>query len=132
MAEQELTDSAVVSRFYDALRSSGLSAAALVHGEAYIGQERQPMPAEQRQYFCALWRFPSLETPQSYLEAVRAAGLRLLYHADTSTYAVRFYTRLLAVYRERRAEFEAIRGPERYLEGLERLQMSQQCATTGV
>ena len=33
---------------------------------------------------------------------------------------------------ERRAEFEAMRGPERYLEGLERLQMSQQCATTGV
>ena len=39
---------------------------------------------------------------------------------------------LLAVYRERRAEFEAMRGPERYLEDLERLQMSQQCATTGV
>src|SRR5437763_10775608 len=81
---------------------------------------------------CALWRFPSVETPQSYLEAVRAAGLRLRYHADTSAYAVRFYTRLLAVYRERRAEFEAMRGPERYLEGLERLQMSQQLATTGV
>jgi len=94
--------------------------------------ERQPMPAAQRQHFCALWRFPSLETPQSYCEAVQAAGLRLLYHVDTSAYAVRFYTRLLAIYRERRAEFEAIRGPERYLEGLERLQMSQQWATTGV
>lgn len=94
--------------------------------------ERQPMPAEQRQHFCALWRFPSLETPQSYLEAVRAAGLRLLYHADTSTYAVRFFTRLLAGYVERRAEFEAIRGPERYQEGLERLQMSQHFAVTGV
>ena len=259
MEEQEMSDSAVVSRFYDALRSSGLSAAALAHGEAYIGQEclltpdeiadlarragvttgtsvldigsgtggpacylaqqfgchvlgidistvgheqavarardagvshlvqfrlgnmhavtlppasfdvimsldvwchmprraallqrcatllraggrlafydhveRQPMPAEQRQQFCALWRFPGLETPQSYLAALRAAGLRLLYHADTSTYAVRFYTRLLAVYLERRAEFEAIRGPERYQEGLERLQMSQHFATTGV
>jgi hypothetical protein len=64
-------------------------------------------------------------TPQSYLDAVQAAGLRLRYHADTSAYAVRFYTRLLAVYRERRAEFEAMRGPRRYLEGLERLQMSQ-------
>jgi SAM-dependent methyltransferase len=259
MEERVMTDSAVAARFYDALRSSGLSAAALAHGEAYIGQEclltpgeiadlarragitaetsvldigsgtgapacylaqqfgchilgvdistvghtqavarvrddgvshlvqfrlgdihtitlspasfdvilsldvwchiprraallqrcatllraggrlafcdhveRQPMSAAQRQHFCALWRFPSLETPQSYLEAVRAAGLRLRYHADTSTYAVRFYTRLLAVYLERRAEFEAIRGPERYQEGLERLQMSQQFATTGV
>src|SRR5919197_3982899 len=46
MAEQELTDSAVVSRFYDTLRSSGLSAAALVHGEAYIGQECLLMPDE--------------------------------------------------------------------------------------
>jgi sarcosine/dimethylglycine N-methyltransferase len=259
MEERVMTDSAVAARFYDALRSSGLSVAALAHGEAYIGQEclltpgeiadlarragitaetsvldigsgtgapacylaqqfgchilgvdistvgheqavarardagvshlvqfrlgdihtitlppasfdvilsldvwchipqraallqrcatllraggrlafydhveRQPMSAAQRQHFCALWRFPSLETPQSYLEAVRAAGLRLRYHADTSTYAVRFYTRLLAVYLERRAEFEAIRGPERYQEGLERLQMSQQFATTGV
>jgi sarcosine/dimethylglycine N-methyltransferase len=259
MEERVMTDSAVAARFYDALRSSGLSAAALAHGEAYIGQEclltpgeiadlarragitaatsvldigsgtggpacylaqqfgchvlgvdistvghaqavarardagvnhlvqfclgdihtialpptsfdvilsldvwchiprraallqrcatllraggrlafydhveRQPMPAAQRQRFCALWRFPSLETPQSYLEAVRAAGLRLQYHADTSIYAVRFYTRLLAVYLERRAEFEAMRGPERYQEGLERLQMSQQFATTGV
>src|SRR5262249_12216435 len=84
------------------------------------------------QQLCALWRFPSLETPQSYLEAIRAARLRPRYHADTSASAVRFYTRLLAVYRERRAEFEAMRGPECYLEGLERLQMSQQCATTGV
>ena len=50
-------------------------------------------------FWPALWRFPSLETPQSYLlEAVRAAGLRLRHHADTSAYAVRFYTRLLAVY----------------------------------
>jgi sarcosine/dimethylglycine N-methyltransferase len=259
MEERVITDSAVAARFYDALRSSGLSAAALVHGEAYIGQEclltpdeiadlarragitaetsvldigsgtggpacylaqqfgchvvgvdistvgheqavarardagvshlvqfrlgdihtialppasfdvilsldvwchiprraallqrcatllraggrlalcdhveRQPMPAAQRQRFCALWRFPSLETPKSYLEAVRAAGLRLRYYVDTLIYAVRFYTRLLAVYLERRAEFEAMRGPERYQEGRERLQMSQQFAITGV
>jgi SAM-dependent methyltransferase len=259
MAEQEITDSAAVVRFYDAVRSSPLSAAALAHGEASIGQECllmpdeiadlarraggtagtsvldmgsgtggpacylaqqcgchivgvdmsaaghaqavvracdarvshlvqfrlgdlhavalppasfdvilsldvwchiprraallqrcatllraggrlafcdhvecQPMPAAQRQQFCALRRFPSLETPQSYLEAVRAAGLRLRYHADTSAYAARFYTRLLAVYRERCAECEAIRGPERSLEGLERLQMTQHCGTTGV
>ena len=98
----------------------------------YDHVECQPMPTEQRQHFCALWRFPSLETPQSYLKAVQAAGLRLLYHVDTSVYAVRFYTRLLTGYLERRAEFEAIRGPERYEEGLERLQMSQHFATTGV
>src|ERR671924_385340 len=46
MEEQEITDSAVVSRFYDALRSSGLSAAALAHGEAYIGQECRLTPDE--------------------------------------------------------------------------------------
>jgi hypothetical protein len=61
-----------------------------------------------------------------------AAGLRLRYHAETSTYAVRFYTCLLAVYLERRTEFEELRGPERYQEGLKRLQMSQHLATTGV
>jgi SAM-dependent methyltransferase len=97
----------------------------------YDHVERQPMPLEQGQQFCALWRFPRLETPQSYLEAVRAAGLRLLYQTDASTYAVRFYTRLLAAYLERRAELEAMRGPERYQEGLERLQMSQQFAAAG-
>lgn len=98
----------------------------------YDHVERRPMPAEQRQHFCALWRFPSLETPQSYFRAVRAARLRVLYHTDTSVYTVRFYTRLLAIYLERRTEFEALRGPERYQEGLERLQMSQHFATTGV
>jgi hypothetical protein len=39
MEEREITDSAAASRFYDALRRSELSAAALAHGEAYIGQE---------------------------------------------------------------------------------------------
>lgn len=75
---------------------------------------------------------PKPGNPQSYLDTVQAAGLRLWYHADTSAYAVRFYTRLLAVYRKQRAEFEAMRGLRRYLEGLERLQMSQQLVTTGV
>jgi hypothetical protein len=49
----------------------------------------------------------------------------------TSAYAGRFYTRLLTLYTERRTEFEASRGPARYQEGLERLQMSQRFATTG-
>lgn len=97
----------------------------------YDHVERRPMPTEQRARFCALWRFPSLETPHSYLQALQAARFRLLYHTETSEYAVRFYTRLLAGYQEHRAEFEASRGPARYREGLERLRMSQQLATTG-
>jgi hypothetical protein len=36
MEEWEITDSAAVVRFYDAVRSSTLSAAALAHGEASI------------------------------------------------------------------------------------------------
>jgi SAM-dependent methyltransferase len=46
MEERVMTDSAVAARFYDALRSSGLSAAALAHGEAYIGQECLLTPDE--------------------------------------------------------------------------------------
>jgi Methyltransferase domain len=38
----------------------------------------------------------------------------------------------VALYLERRVEFEAIWRPERYQEGLERLQMSQHCATIDV
>jgi SAM-dependent methyltransferase len=91
----------------------------------------QPLPAEAYQHFCALWRFPGLETPQSYRAALQGAGFRILAHDVTSVYAVRFYTRLLTLYTERRTEFEAMRGPVRYQEGLERLQMSQRFATTG-
>lgn len=98
----------------------------------YDHVERLPMPEEQRQRLYALWRFPGLESPQSYMEALRAAGLRLLYHEETSAYAVRFYSRLLEGYLEQRAAFEAVRGPERYREGLERLEMSQRLAATGV
>ena len=85
----------------------------------------QPMPAEAYQHFCRLWRFPGLETPQSYREALQASGFRILVHDVTSGYAVRFYTCLLTLYSERRMEFAAMRGPARYQEGLERLQMSQ-------
>jgi cyclopropane fatty-acyl-phospholipid synthase-like methyltransferase len=98
----------------------------------YDHVERQPIPAPDRKRFCTLWRFPSLETPQSYVEALQAAGFRLLYHHETSVYARRFYSRLLAQYIERRAEFEAIRGPGRYQEGLERLDMSQRFAQAGI
>jgi hypothetical protein len=98
----------------------------------YDHVERQPMPEEQRRRFCDLWRFPGLETPQSYVEALQAAGFRLCSQVDTSAYVQRFYTRLLDLYLERRAEFEATRGPERYQEGLERLQMTQRFAATGI
>ena len=92
----------------------------------------QPIPAEEYQHFCRLWRFPGLETPQSYREALQASGFRILVHDITSGYAVRFYTRLLTLYSERRMEFEAMRGPARYQEGLERLQISQRLATAGI
>lgn len=92
----------------------------------------QPMPAEEYEHFCRLWWFPGLETPQSYRDALQAAGFRVLSHDVTSAYAVRFYTRLLTLYTERRTEFEAMRGPARYQEGFERLQMSQRLATAGV
>src|SRR5919108_6001111 len=46
MEEREMTDSAAAAHFYDALRSSGLSAAALAHGEASIGQECLLAPDE--------------------------------------------------------------------------------------
>jgi cyclopropane fatty-acyl-phospholipid synthase-like methyltransferase len=93
--------------------------------------ERQPLPEEQRQLFYALWRFPGLETSQSYVAALEAAGFRVCSQDETSTYAVRFYTRLLTSYVEQRASFEAARGPERYQEGLQRLQMTQRFATEG-
>ena len=44
----------------------------------------------------------------------------------------RVYTRVPEAYRSERARFEAARGPERYQAGLERLDMSQHLATTGV
>ena len=93
--------------------------------------ECQPLPEAQRQLFYALWRFSGLETLQSYVTALEAAGLRVCFHAETSAYAVRFYTRLLTGYVEQRAAFEAARGPERYQEGLERIQMTQRFATLG-
>src|SRR5262249_28852920 len=33
----------------------------------------QPLPAEAYAHFCQLWRFPGLETPQSYQEALPAS-----------------------------------------------------------
>src|SRR5262245_53421945 len=46
MEEREITDSPAVVRFYDAVRSSMLSAATLAHGEAFIGQECLLTPDE--------------------------------------------------------------------------------------
>ena len=77
----------------------------------YDHVECHPIPEPDRERFCTLWHFPGLETPQSYVKALQAAGFRLLYHEATSAYAVRFYSRLLEQYVEHRAEFEAGRGP---------------------
>jgi cyclopropane fatty-acyl-phospholipid synthase-like methyltransferase len=93
--------------------------------------ELRPIPDEQRQRLCAAWRFAGLETPRSYLDAIAAAGLRVLYQEQTAVYAARFYVRLLQAYVDKRADFEAARGPERYQEGLERLQMTTQLAVEG-
>ena len=98
----------------------------------YDHVERQALPEELRRRFCAQWRFPVLETPGSYVDALEAAGLRIVFHEETSAYAVRFYTRVLEGYRAERARFEAARGPEGYQKGLQRLEMSQQLAATGV
>jgi sarcosine/dimethylglycine N-methyltransferase len=98
----------------------------------YDHVERQPIPASDRKRFCSLWRFPGLETPQSYVEVLQAAGFHLLYQHETSVYALRFYSRLLAQYVAHRAEFEAVRGPARYQEGLERLHLSQRFAQAGL
>jgi 2-polyprenyl-3-methyl-5-hydroxy-6-metoxy-1,4-benzoquinol methylase len=93
--------------------------------------ERQPLPEAQRQLFYALWRFAGLETLQSYVAALEAAGFRVCFQVQTSVYAARFYTRLLTVYVEQRPAFEAARGPERYQERLQRLQITQRLATEG-
>ena len=93
--------------------------------------ERRPLPAERREHFLTVWNFPVLETPRSYAEALEAAGMRLTVRDVSSAYAGRFYTRLVEGFTAQREEFEAIRGTERYLEGLDRLQMSQQYSTSG-
>ena len=93
--------------------------------------ERRPLPADRREHFFTVWHFPVLETPRSYAEALEAAGLRLTVRDVSSAYAARFYTRLVEGFTAQREEFEAIRGTERYLEGLDRLQMSQQYTTSG-
>ena len=93
--------------------------------------ERRPLPAEQRAHFshgvalsCA-GNAPQLRGGAggrwpSHDRAGRVFGLRgaFLYPARRRIYRAR-------------EEFEAIRGTERYLEGLKRLQMSQQFSTSG-
>jgi len=95
----------------------------------YDHVERQPFPPEQCQAFYTLWHFPGLETPESYIALVKAAGLHITYEVETSAHAIRYYTALLDIYVARRAEFEAARGVERYQEGLARLQMTQRFAS---
>jgi hypothetical protein len=91
-----------------------------------------PRAEEQRHCFCAVWRFADLESPASYLQALEAAGLDPSWQEETSAYVTRFYTRVLEGYLAEQARFEAARGFERYQQGLERLEMSQRLAATGV
>jgi cyclopropane fatty-acyl-phospholipid synthase-like methyltransferase len=58
------------------------------------------------------WHFADLETPRvrSYIDAIEAAGLDILFGEDTSAHAVRFSTRVLDGYRAHRTHFEAARG----------------------
>src|SRR5262249_6186981 len=97
----------------------------------YDHVERRPVAPDVRARLESLWHFAPLETPESYLDAVRSAGFRVLFHEDTSLLAVRFYSRLLEVYLRERADFERARGPERYQQGLERLRLNHQLAADG-
>jgi cyclopropane fatty-acyl-phospholipid synthase-like methyltransferase len=92
----------------------------------------QPLAEDQRRRFCAAWRFADLESPASYLHALAAAGLDPRWHEETSAYVTRFYSRVLEGYLADRSRFEAARGPERYQQGLERLEMTQRLAAAGV
>ncbi|MDE0527338.1 MAG: hypothetical protein OXH85_01365 [Truepera sp.] len=93
--------------------------------------ERRPLPADRREHFFTVWHFPVLETPQSYAEALAAAGLCLTVREGR---IVRLRRAVLHPARRgihRPTRIEAIPGTERYLEGLDRLQMSQQFSTSG-
>src|SRR5262249_45724812 len=82
----------LLHRCADILRAGGRIA-------FYDHVERRPLPDEERQRFCAWWRFAGLETPQSYVDAIETAGFEILFQDETSDYAVRFYTRVLEGYR---------------------------------
>jgi cyclopropane fatty-acyl-phospholipid synthase-like methyltransferase len=92
--------------------------------------ERRSLSDEQRRNLCAQWRFAGLETPATYLEAVRAAGLEVVSHDETSRYASRFYARLVEAFLVERAQFVGIGGPERYAERLQRLRLTERLAST--
>ena len=98
----------------------------------YDHVERRRRPAAERRHLDSLWRFAGLETPASYLRAVGAAGLQVVWHEETSDYATRFYAGLVDAFLAERAALEAVIGPKRYAEGLERLRLSRQLVAAGV
>jgi len=116
---------ALLYRCVQLLRSEGRLA-------FYDHVARRPLPEDQHRDFCAQWHFAGLETPASHLATVQACGVDVLSHDETSDYAKRFYTRLVEVFVAERLQFEAISGPERYLKRLDRLQMTQRLASSGV
>ena len=98
----------------------------------YDHVERRRRPAAERRRFDPLWRFARLETPASYLRAVAAAGLQVVWQEATSNYVARFYTGLVEAFLAERTALEAVAGSKRYAEGLERLRLTRQLATAGV
>ncbi len=92
------------------------------------GLPAHPAPARARLRLPTSCRHRVVICPSPYLRRVISS-----YFARTSpAYAVRFYTRVLEGYRRERVRFKAVRGPERYQEGLERLEMSRHLASTDV
>ena len=89
MEEREITDSAAVVRFYDAVRSSTLLAAALAHGEASIGQECLLTPDEPR-----TWRVgPGSRRGHLVLDMGSGTGLRAICSAVRLSHRRRSYFR---------------------------------------
>ena len=93
--------------------------------------ERRPLPAERREHFFTVWHFSVLETPRSYAEALEAAGLRLTVRGRVVRLRRAFFTPGSSRGSPRAARVRSHPGTERYLEGLDRLQMSQQFSTSG-
>ena len=94
--------------------------------------EQRRRPAAERLHFDRLWRFAGLETPASYLRAVVAAGLQVVWQEATSNYTARFYTGLVNAFLAERTALEAVAGFKRYAEGLEHLRLTRELAAAGV
>ncbi|MGE3536037.1 MAG: cyclopropane-fatty-acyl-phospholipid synthase family protein [Candidatus Tectimicrobiota bacterium] len=98
----------------------------------YDQVERHPLLPHERALLCAQWHFPDLETPRSYIAAIKAAGLEVDFEVETSWNARRFYTALLEAWQHQRALLTSLHGPERYQTSLTRFDMMQRLADLGM